>query len=64
MQAILTSLMDNEEGGGGVAMEEGRVEIDTKAPFSSVKEAVMMFGERVLVGEIYAQRLNEVIIIN
>ncbi|XP_031477239.1 WEB family protein At3g51220-like [Nymphaea colorata] len=40
-------------------MENSRVEIDTRAPFQSVKEAIVLFGERVLAGEIYANKIKE-----
>ncbi|CAN4083425.1 unnamed protein product [Withania somnifera] len=47
--------MEREEG----VVVRGRVEIDMRQPFRSVKEAVMLFGEKVLAGEIHAKQLQE-----
>ncbi|KAJ7966861.1 WEB family protein [Quillaja saponaria] len=55
MNNNIQMMTSNQDG----VMKVKKAEIDTRPPFRSVKEAVTLFGEKVLAGELYANKLKQ-----
>lgn len=47
-------------GGKKIFVMPDRVTIDTSVPFRSVKEAVALFGERIITSQVIANQLSKV----
>lgn len=51
-------LMSTTEGAADGVMMMRKAKIDTSAPFRSVQEAVLLFGESIMAGQVYAENLK------